>query len=76
MPIEHDAFSFIGRSSAGRFGAKSKVNVLLKVDDGPGRAKVERQSRKGENSKRREEGKEEAITIVGATDMQVLSGIV
>ena len=76
MPAEHDAFSFLGRSSPGRFSAKSKVNVLLKVEEGPGRAKVERQSRKGENSKRREEGKEEAITIVGATDMQVLSGIV
>ena len=75
MPTEHDAFSFIGRSSSGRFSGKSKVNVLLKVEEGPGRVKEERQSRKGENSQRREEGKEEAITIVGATDMQVLSGI-
>jgi len=48
--------------------------VHLQVEEGPGRVKEERQSRKGENSKRREDGKEEAITIVGATDMQVSSG--
>jgi len=48
--------------------------VHLQVEERPGRVKEERQSRKGENLKRREEGKEEAITIVGAPDMQVSSG--
>ena len=72
MPVKHDAFSFLGRASSGRFDAKSKVNVLFKVEEQPGRVKVERQGRKkGENSKMREAGKEEAITIVGAPDMQV-----
>jgi len=49
--------------------------VHLEVEDLPASVKEERQGRKGEkSSKRREEGKEEAISIVGAPDMQVSSG--
>ena len=76
MPVKHYAFSFLGRTSPGKFSTKSKVNVLFEVEEQPGRVKVERQGRKkGENSKMREAGKEEAITIVGAPDMQVISGL-
>ena len=78
MSTEYDAFSLLGRASPGRFCKKAdQVNVLFKVEDWPGSVKEERPSRKGEkSSKRREEGKEEAISILGAPDMQVLSRVV
>ena len=75
MSAEHDAFSLLGRPSPG-CNNTHQVNVLFQVEDWPGSGKDEvRPGRKGvQSSKRREEGKEEAITIVGAPDMQVLSG--
>ena len=53
------------------------MNALFKVEDRGGSLKEETgQSKKGEqSSKRREDGKEEAISIVGAPDMQVTSGL-
>ena len=54
------------------------MNVLFKVEDQGGKVKEEtgQSKKKGEqSSKRREDGKEEAISIVGAPDMQVISGL-
>ena len=74
MSTEYDAFSLLGRASPGRFCKKAdQVNVLFKVEDWPGSVKEERPSRKGEKSSK---GKEEAISILGAPDMQVLSRVV
>ena len=81
VSAEHQPFAVLGRTSSGS-SLPSKptvqVNVLFKVEDRGGSVKEETgQSRKkGEqSSKRREDGKEEAISIVGAPDMQVISGL-
>ena len=81
MSAEHQPFAVLGRTSSGSSlpskPTKVQVNVLFKVEDRGGSVKEETgQSKKGEqSSKRREDGKEEAISIVGAPDMQVISGL-